>query len=131
MPVVAYLSRDWKVVLQVLSALHIVTPILMNYVPESPRWLLATKKPAKIAEAKDILEEAATMNGIMSDEIKGRLVELTRKKTPEEEAAANPQNTQLGFLDLFRFDSSQEVVKTGLLTFWFSPGRPSCEGELL
>ncbi len=104
MPVVAYLSRDWKVVLQVLSALHIVTPILMNYVPESPRWLLATKKPAKIAEAKDILEEAATMNGIMSDEIKGRLVELTREKTAEEEAAANPQNTQLGFLDLFRFD---------------------------
>ncbi len=47
-PIVAYITRDWKVILQVLSALHIITPILMNFVPESPRWLLATNNPAKV-----------------------------------------------------------------------------------
>ena len=30
---VAYVTRDWKTILQVLSVVHIITPLLMNYVP--------------------------------------------------------------------------------------------------
>ena len=37
----AYVTRDWRTILQSISALHLFTPLLMNYVPESPRWLLA------------------------------------------------------------------------------------------
>ena len=41
----------------------ILAPLALHCVPESPRWLLSTRQPARVSEARTILEEAATVNG--------------------------------------------------------------------
>jgi OCT family organic cation transporter-like MFS transporter 4/5 len=61
---VAYVVPDWKVFLQIFSCLHLVTPISLYFLSESPRWLISTGKESKIKEAKGILEEAAKKNGM-------------------------------------------------------------------
>ena len=99
-PIVAYVSRDWKSILQFLSAMHIVTPILMSFVPESPRWLLATNVKAKMEEARDILTKAAHINGTYNDETEARLDGIIKLKTDEE--MVKERGKQLGFFDLFR-----------------------------
>lgn len=40
----AYVTRDWKIFMQVFAAAHLVTPILMTLVPESPRWLISVNR---------------------------------------------------------------------------------------
>ena len=61
---IAYLSRDWRIQLQFFSGLHIITPLLLNFVCESPRWLISTGNRSKIGEAKCILEDIAQKNGM-------------------------------------------------------------------
>lgn len=99
---VAYVSRDWKRILQVLSVAHIITPQLMNYVPESPRWLLATNKKSKLEEAKEILKDAAIVNGTDNEQTDSKLEELVKLKSDEE--IAKERGKQLGFLDIFKHD---------------------------
>ena len=67
------MSRDWKTILQVLSVAHIVTPLVMNFVPESPRWLLATNKKAKLEEVREVLKHAAVVNGTDNEETDTKL----------------------------------------------------------
>lgn len=75
-PFVAWITRDWKTILQVVSALHIVTPLLMNYVPESPRWLLSSSNKAKREQAREILEHAAKQNGNWNETTEQKLNSL-------------------------------------------------------
>ena len=110
----AYVSRDWKTILQFLSALHIITPLLMNFVPESPRWLLATNSKAKMEQAREIMTKAAQINGTYNEETEARLNDLTKLKTDEELKAE--KGVQLGFLDLFR----HAVLRRRALVMYFN-----------
>ncbi|TRY70110.1 hypothetical protein TCAL_01190 [Tigriopus californicus] len=60
----AYFIRDYEILFQVFSSLHLFTPMLMLFVPESPRWLLSLKRPEKRAEACHTLSEIAKSKGI-------------------------------------------------------------------
>ena len=82
-PFVAWMTRDWKTILQVVSALHIVTPLLMNYVPESPRWLLSSSNKAKREQAREILENAAKKNGTWNETTEQKLNLLVEGSTDE------------------------------------------------
>ena len=63
----------------------------MNYVPESPRWLLARNNKAKREEAKDILEQAAKKNGTWKESTEEKLnlliegTEIDQKKQAQVE----------------------------------------------
>ena len=86
----AWITRDWKTILTSMSALHILTPLLMNYVPESPRWLLTSTTKAKREEAKEILENASKMNGTWNDESEAKLNALIN----DDEMSKGKQNTE-------------------------------------
>ena len=60
----AHLSRDWRIQLQIFSGFHLLTPLALNFVCESPRWLISTGKRSRIGEAKCILEDIAQKNGM-------------------------------------------------------------------
>lgn len=59
----AYFIRDYKIIYQGFSSLHLFTPMLMILIPESPRWLLSRKNPESQAEACQILAEVAKSKG--------------------------------------------------------------------
>lgn len=84
-PLVAWITRDWKTILQVVSALHIVTPWLMNYVPESPRWLLSSPKKAKREQCREILENAAKKNGNWDETTEQKLNSLVEGSSDQNE----------------------------------------------
>ena len=58
-----WITRDYQITMQVLSGILILSPLPLHFVPESPRWLLSTRQPSKVNEARSILEEAAKVNG--------------------------------------------------------------------
>lgn len=99
-PLVAYVTRDWKTQFQVLSSLAIFAPLLMNYVPESPRWLLATNDKTKMLVARDILEKAAEQNGQFNEDTPNKLDALCQPLNEEE--IKKKKAAQLGFFDIFR-----------------------------
>ena len=59
----AYLTTDWRIILQIISGIHILTPVALYFVCESPRWLISTGSNSKAGEAKGILEDIAKKNG--------------------------------------------------------------------
>lgn len=74
----------------------------MNFVPESPRWLLASNNKTKMLEARDILEKAAKVNKTFKEEETNALLDdLTAPKSSEELQRERVQE-KLGFFDLFR-----------------------------
>ena len=58
----AYLTTDWRIILQIISGIHILTPVALYFVCESPRWLISTGSNSKAGEAKVILEDIAKKN---------------------------------------------------------------------
>ena len=62
----AYLTADWRILLQFFSGVHILTPLALHFVCESPRWLISTGANSKIGEAKSILEDIAKKNGMQN-----------------------------------------------------------------
>jgi OCT family organic cation transporter-like MFS transporter 4/5 len=100
--------------LQILSSLLIVTPIVMNFVPESPRWLLATNEKSKMDEARDILKQAAIVNGTLDENTEDKLSALVKPKSAEEQAI--DAKNQLGFLHLFR----AKVLRKRALVMYFN-----------
>ena len=69
MTAIAVLFRVWKRMLQFTCALHIITPLLMNFIPESPRWLLAGENVNRRQEARGILKDAAKLNQKLTNDI--------------------------------------------------------------
>ena len=66
---IAVSFRDWRRILQVTSALHILTPLLASYFPESPRWLLSSIHSHHRLEAKAILKNVASVNGTNNEKL--------------------------------------------------------------
>ena len=56
----AYSLRDWHWHLRCISALVAVGAVILYWLPESPRWLIAK---GRLDEAKVILSEASKKNG--------------------------------------------------------------------
>jgi len=56
----AYGLRDWHWHLRIISALVAVGAVILFWLPESPRWLIAR---SRMDEAKKILSEASKKNG--------------------------------------------------------------------
>ena len=94
---VAALGRDWKSMVQWISVVHIITPLLMNFVPESTRWLLASDRLEKRQEAKAIMREASEANGLHDQDTDSRMDALIHK-----EVKAKNAKKSLGFLVIFR-----------------------------
>ena len=67
----------------------------MNFVPESPRWLLASERLERRQEAKRIVQDAARYNGIYTEETDSKIDALINKKVES-------KRKTLGFLDIFR-----------------------------
>ena len=91
--------RDWRRILQVTSVLHIATPLLSKYFPESPKWLLAKNDTSKISELKTILEKAAHVNGKDFDDSEKRIEALFLTK----EYSKLDKNTKDRFIDTLRY----------------------------
>ncbi|XP_040570965.1 organic cation transporter protein [Lepeophtheirus salmonis] len=58
----AWNIREWRLMIQILSGVHFVTPIIMYWVPESPRWLLASSKESNKKKAEEILRKVVKIN---------------------------------------------------------------------
>ena len=69
-------SGDWRRILQVTSVLHIATPLLAQYFPESPKWLLAKNDISKISELKTVLKYAAKVNGKYTEDSEKKIEAL-------------------------------------------------------
>ena len=55
----AYVWPSWSVMLQVVSAPCLLAPLLLHFLPESPRWLRAK---GRVSEARSILAAGARRN---------------------------------------------------------------------
>jgi len=55
----AYLLRNWRTVMQVISAPMLLAPLALYFLPESPRWLIAK---GRLDEAKVLLGQAVKTN---------------------------------------------------------------------
>lgn len=110
LPLFAYFIRDWQ---QLQFALSIPSVILLSYfwlIPESPRWLFTT---GKFDESVEILEKAAKMNGMPTENIRIDLQKIQDKKS-ETCAKGN-------FFDLFRTKNIR--MKSICMNFnWFVCG---------
>ena len=104
--------RNWKLILQVACAVHIATPILINLVPESPRWLLASKNIERRMEAKHILRKAAELNGKVDENIDERLDSLIFSNDGPE---MKENKKEIKFIDIFRH---RVLVKRTLVMYW-------------
>ena len=82
---------------QWISVVHIITPLLMNFVPESTRWLLASDRLEKRQEAKAIMREASEANGLHDKDTDSRMDALIHK-----DVKAKNAKKSLGFLVIFR-----------------------------
>ena len=94
--------RDWRRILQVTSVLHIATPLLSKYFPESPKWLLAKNDTSKISELKTVLKKAAHVNGKDNDDSEKRIEALFLTK----EYSKLDRNTKDRFIDTLRYVDS-------------------------
>ena len=92
--------RDWRRILQVACALHIITPILGNYFPESPRWLLARKSNSHESELKSTLMRIAKINKRFNDKTEQK-IDLILKINNDTENN-EPQSKHDRFIDIFR-----------------------------
>ena len=58
---IAYTIRDWKTFQIVVSSPLFLLLLLYFIIPESPRWLIATRR---FNEAKTVLEKASRKNNV-------------------------------------------------------------------
>ena len=91
--------RDWRRILQVTSVLHIATPLLAQYFPESPKWLLAKNDISKISELKTVLKYAANVNGKYNEDSEKKIEALLSTK----EHSKLDINTKDRFIDTLRY----------------------------
>lgn len=57
--VIAWIFPNWRTIFQVVSAPCILAPIMIYFLPESPRWLIAK---GRLSEARSILASGAKRN---------------------------------------------------------------------
>ena len=101
--------RNWRHILQVTSALHIITPILCKYFPESPRWLLARKNDRHESEIKSVLIEIAKTNVTYSNESENKIDSILKLSNNEEKN--EPQHNTDRFIHIFRYQRFFDLFK--------------------
>jgi len=103
--VVAWIFPNWRTIFQIISAPCIVAPILLYFLPESPRWLIAK---GRISEARSILASGAKRNkkDISEEDIKLKQPKATNQKKGT-------------VLDIMKYPTLR--IKTLIMYFnWFS-----------
>jgi OCT family organic cation transporter-like MFS transporter 4/5 len=100
----AWTFRDWHIHLQCISAMVAVGAVLLYWLPESPRWLIAK---GRMEEAKQVLSVASKKNGAG---VEPEQIVLTK---PSAGAAGG------GFLDIMRHPTLR--LHTAVMYFnWFT-----------
>lgn len=74
LPVAAYYLRNFRYLVLMGCLPHVLTLMLVYWLPESPRWLLVNGHYAK---AKSLIEFAAKMNGKYDDRFESKFQQLT------------------------------------------------------
>ena len=100
----AYMIPDWTVLLQVFSGVHILSPLILHFICESPRWLISTGIKSKIGEGKTILQEIAKRNGTKDQTIEIKDISVTATEHRE------------NFLIIFK----TPVLLKNTLIIWFN-----------
>lgn len=103
---VAYLVRDYRMVYQGFAGLHIITPILLLWVPESPRWLLSQNNIDKQDKAIEILTKIANSKRLHYDPKGFKSNKSTNDTTPEK-------------VDRFSLIFTNALLRTRALTMFF------------
>jgi len=103
--------RDWRRILQATSVLHIATPLLANYFPESPKWLFATNVIRKEAELRLVLKNAAQINGKYNEYCEKKIEALFVTK----EESIFDKDTKDKFVDTLRHP---KLLVRILILYW-------------
>ncbi|XP_072517951.1 organic cation/carnitine transporter 2-like [Salminus brasiliensis] len=102
LPLIAYLIRNWRILLVALSVPGLIYIPLWWFIPESPRWLISQ---GRVEEAEAILKNAAKKNKVSPPDI-------IFKEIEEEEKNTKPEETNI--LDLMR---TSNIRHTTLILF--------------
>lgn len=105
--VLAYLIPDWRLLTIATSLPTIFGLLIMNQIPESPRWLASQ---GRYDEAEAILQKMASENGFGNKHVTLRLSKLTSK--------AGSSVRSYGILDLFT-NRSTCVLTLIMIVSWF------------
>jgi len=100
----AWRLRDWHLHLQAISAMVAVGSVILFFIPESPRWLIAR---SRMDEAKKVLSDASKKNG--------------KYVPPEEIVLTKPSaaGSKGGFTDIMRHPTLR--IHTLIMYFnWFT-----------
>ncbi|XP_007233987.2 solute carrier family 22 member 4 [Astyanax mexicanus] len=79
LPWIAFVIRDWRTLLRVLSVLTVVYIPLWWFIPESPRWLISQ---GRVKEAEAIIKDAAKKNKVSAPDIIFRPLEGNKIPAP-------------------------------------------------
>ncbi|XP_076836358.1 organic cation/carnitine transporter 2-like isoform X2 [Brachyhypopomus gauderio] len=82
LPLIAFLIRNWRMVLIALSLPGLIYIPLWWFIPESPRWLISQ---GRIEEAEAIVKEAAKRNKVTAPEVIFKETEEEERKVKGEE----------------------------------------------
>ncbi|XP_066501590.1 organic cation/carnitine transporter 2-like isoform X2 [Hoplias malabaricus] len=99
LPLIAYLIRDWRMLLVALSLPGLIYIPLWWFIPESPRWLISQ---GRIEEAETIVKNAAKKNKVTAPDIIFKEIEDIVGDT-------KPNETK-NILDLLRTSSIRETT---------------------
>ncbi|XP_059091105.1 solute carrier family 22 member 15-like isoform X2 [Tigriopus californicus] len=102
----AYWVRDYRAYHQVFAGLHLITPILLILIPESPRWLVSQKKTEKLEEAICTLTKIAKSKKLQFDPISFKCGELTKHAISDD-------------VDHFSFILTKPLLRTRAFTMFF------------
>lgn len=108
----AYLIRDWRYLVTALSIINAPLLLFWNWIPESPRWLVAKDR---LDEAQVVMETFARINRVRVDPRALReLIEEVKRAEPKRAKG----NQQYGLMDLVR--TSKLRKRTVICCFsWF------------
>lgn len=95
LPGFAWFLQDWRTLQGAITVPLLVFVIWAWYLPESPRWLIAT---GKMPAARKAILKACKDNGLQIDDIDSVLAQLRKKILQQEEEAKNKASC----LDLVR-----------------------------
>ncbi|XP_048459586.1 solute carrier family 22 member 5-like [Rhincodon typus] len=106
LPLIAYFTRSWRILLFILSLSGLVYIPLWWFIPESPRWLL-TK--GRVQEAEAIFQHAAKKNGVNPP--------MTLINELKLEVMKNEQKQHFSVIDMFRNRSMQAIGVINILVW--------------
>jgi len=99
----AWNLRNWRTIMQAITAPMVLAPVLLYFLPESPRWLVAK---GRLEEAKTLLGSAIDTNGLDYDK------ECIQLKQPVQKRKGT-------LLDIMRFPVLRQKTLIMYLN-WFS-----------